>query len=135
MELVSKAIGTILKADSTITDLIPAERMFFGQVPQGTNDNTYLRFTVKGTPRPTKVGAVKIDVYEVIVQIFTVDPWKGARAARFIRSALDRYGAGTVSGIALNDIIFTSGGMIPDLEDDLDHVLFGLAFDARVERS
>jgi len=136
MELVSKAIGFILKNTSAITDEVASEFMFFGQVPQRTNPDSYVRFFISDVdPTASKVGQALIDYYFIDIDIFSIDPSVCSAAAKAIRDNLDRYPAGAVSGVNLNEVIFLRGNQQPDNPDDLDHTVFTLEFEVRVERS
>ncbi len=136
MELVSRAVGFILKGTSDITDLIPANLIFFGQVPQRTDSAKYIRFYIMNAePHASKEGQALIDTYYVEVEIYVIDPSIGSAVARQIRNHMDRYPSGMVNAIYIDDIIFLDGEMLPDKADELDHTLFRLRFECRIRRS
>lgn len=139
MQLLSKAISSILLADTDITDVVGSGNIWHAKTPQrntaGTDapaDISIYFYTYAITPNDTKTDRSDVDTHMVRVHVKGTDDEQLSNVARYVRLSLDRVEPGWYDDIHIDGSRFLNSYYDPDGEYELEHQEWILEFQFRV---
>lgn len=134
MENVSKAIGTILKANTGVTDIVGAGNIFHARIPQNNQEDTVLRFFVDDVdPIDVKNHSPTLFNCYVRIEMYSNNDQDLTELATEVREALDRYAHGEVNGVFLAGVQYLRGKHYPDEPDMIDEQSYVQMYKFRVD--
>lgn len=139
MELISKAVASILRADADIEQEVGGSNIWFGKIPQQRLDGSTepsainIRFyTHNVRPNDTKSGRSTVDEHIVRVHVIGEDTEVLSKVAAYVRYALDRITPGRYEGIDIQGSRFINCQFEPDEGWQLEWTEWILDFQFRV---
>lgn len=134
MENVSKAIGTILKANTGVTNIVGHGNIFHARIPQNNQEDTVLRFYVDDVdPVDVKNHSATMFNCFVRIEMYSNNDQDLTELATEVREALDRYAHGEVNGVFLAGVQFLRGKHYPDEPDMIDEQSYVQMYKFRVD--
>ena len=136
MENISRAIGTILKANTAVTDIVGNGNIYHARIPQSNQEDTVIRFYVQDVD-PVHVKNHSPTMFNCFVrmELFSNNDQDLTELATAVREALDRYAHGVVNDVFLAGVQFLEGKHYPDDPDDLDAQSYVQMYKFRVDIS
>lgn len=130
----AKILGYILRNDPAITDVVSANDIFFGEIPQGNTSDTKIRFFITETMyATTKDAQSTVDSYWVQVDVYAKDIINASTVGSELRRVVDQYPPGEINGEYLDGISIEEEVLDADILFDRDVSRYSIEFKVRVK--